>query len=363
MGYRFELDHVAMPGVASIFTLLFILYEFCPSVLLFIPIGIFVVVYGTKNKRCDPRDVERFFAGFRVGGHRGAPHSFPENSLAGFAQAKRDGADLIEFDVAMTKDGKAVLLHDDDLDRTTNMIGPIRDKTLKELDNVNVAARFVRTKKGVLAEVIAEKIPTLEETVRWSVENDIRMLFDVKDTDTELVDIIAYLFEKYDLYDKAIVCSFYPWVVYRIKRGNQRILTGLTWRQKYFSFHDVENKRPRYTHLKQRLMEIIDYIHVFLLKTVTPWYLGADLLLTNNLDISQAFVDQQRRKGVKVAVWTVNDMAELHWMLHTLNIPILTDHPDYITKLNHLDKLSESEYDPIDKIVQFHVHSSEIEVN
>ena len=57
MGYRFELDHVAMPGVASIFMILFILYEFCPSVLLFIPIGIFVVVYGTKNKRCDPRDV------------------------------------------------------------------------------------------------------------------------------------------------------------------------------------------------------------------------------------------------------------------------------------------------------------------
>lgn len=57
------------------------------------------------------------------------------------------------------------------------------------------------SRKGVLAEVIAEKIPTLEETVKWSVENDIRMLFDVKDTDTEVSHAVKDRGTKWTAYD------------------------------------------------------------------------------------------------------------------------------------------------------------------
>ncbi|KHJ77030.1 hypothetical protein OESDEN_23350, partial [Oesophagostomum dentatum] len=39
-----------------------------------------------KNKPCDPSHVKKFFEGFHIGGHRGAPKSFPENGMAGFAQ-------------------------------------------------------------------------------------------------------------------------------------------------------------------------------------------------------------------------------------------------------------------------------------
>ncbi|VDO19479.1 unnamed protein product [Heligmosomoides polygyrus] len=229
-----------------------------------------------------PEGVRRFFDGFRIGGHRGAPTSFPENGMAGFIQAKTDGADLIEFDVALTKDGEAVLLHDDDLDRTTNLSGPIREKTLAQLARANISAKFTRTTSGDLAPVQNEGIPTLEDVVKWAVDNNMKMLFDVKDSDTELVKIIGNLFEKYHLYDKAIVCSFYPWVVYLIKQGNQKILSGLTWRRKFFSYKDIENTLPRYTGLKHHLFVLIDMIHVFLLRIVTPWFLGADLLLTNN---------------------------------------------------------------------------------
>lgn len=138
-----------------------------------------------------------------------------------------------------------------------------------------------------MATVSRERVPDMEDVVKWAVENNTRMLFDVKDSDNELVDQIANLFQKYNLYDKAIVCSFFPWVVYRIKKGDQKILTGLTWRLKFWSYHDIENIRPRYSGPKQMLFEMIDVAHVWLLKKVTPWYLGADLLLTNNLDISQ----------------------------------------------------------------------------
>ena len=60
------------------------------------------------------------------------------------AQAKHEGADLIEFDVSLTKDGVAVILHDDTLDRTTNMTGAVRDFLFKDLGNCNCAAKFKR---------------------------------------------------------------------------------------------------------------------------------------------------------------------------------------------------------------------------
>lgn len=66
----------------------------------------------------------------------------PENTIASMQQAKHEGAELIEFDVSLTKDGIAVLLHDDTLDRTTNMTGAIRDFLFKELESCNCAAKF-----------------------------------------------------------------------------------------------------------------------------------------------------------------------------------------------------------------------------
>jgi glycerophosphoryl diester phosphodiesterase len=57
-------------------------------------------------------------------------------------QAKQEGAELIEFDVSLTKDGVAVILHDDTLDRTTNMTGQIRDFLFTDLKDCNCAAKF-----------------------------------------------------------------------------------------------------------------------------------------------------------------------------------------------------------------------------
>lgn len=48
-------------------------------------------------------------------------------------QARDEGADLVEFDIGLTRDAVAVLMHDDSLDRTTNMRGALRAQTLEEL--------------------------------------------------------------------------------------------------------------------------------------------------------------------------------------------------------------------------------------
>jgi glycerophosphoryl diester phosphodiesterase len=63
--------------------------------------------------------------GLRIGAHRGDPEFAPENTQAAFDAAVALGVDYVETDVQRTADGVLVLLHDDDLDRTTNGSGPV----------------------------------------------------------------------------------------------------------------------------------------------------------------------------------------------------------------------------------------------
>ncbi len=65
--------------------------------------------------------------------HRGSKGTRPENTLAAFNAAINDGADGIETDVHLSKDGHLIIMHDELVDRTTNGSGRIRDLTLAEL--------------------------------------------------------------------------------------------------------------------------------------------------------------------------------------------------------------------------------------
>ena len=69
--------------------------------------------------------------------HRGASETHPENTITAFEEAIRMGAQMIEFDVRMTKDKKLIIIHDDSVDRTTNGSGLVEDLTwhkIKKLD-------------------------------------------------------------------------------------------------------------------------------------------------------------------------------------------------------------------------------------
>ena len=87
----------------------------------------------------------------RIYGHRGAPAEFPENTLAGFQRAIDLGVHGIELDVHLSKDGVAVVCHDETLDRTTNAKGPISDYTAAELREVDAGdGEYVPTLLEVL---------------------------------------------------------------------------------------------------------------------------------------------------------------------------------------------------------------------
>jgi glycerophosphoryl diester phosphodiesterase len=100
--------------------------------------------------------------------HRGASGYAPENTLAAFELAVKQGADAIELDVRLTRDGAPVVIHDATLDRTTDLAGPVRARTLAELRQADAGYRFTADRGRTTAYRGAEvRIPTLAE-VLWT---------------------------------------------------------------------------------------------------------------------------------------------------------------------------------------------------
>ena len=93
-----------------------------------------------------------------ISAHRGENGVFPENTIAGFLEAVRLGAAQIEFDVRHTKDGRAVIMHDETVDRTTNGKGKVADLTFDEIRALDAGI-----KKG--ERFAGTKVPTLEEAL------------------------------------------------------------------------------------------------------------------------------------------------------------------------------------------------------
>lgn len=90
--------------------------------------------------------------------HRGDLEHFPENTLSAFESAIDLGADAIELDVFLTKDGELVVVHDHILERTTNGTGYVGDLTLSELRRLDAGSWFGERFRG-------ERIPTLGEVL------------------------------------------------------------------------------------------------------------------------------------------------------------------------------------------------------
>lgn len=93
-----------------------------------------------------------------VGGHRGAADRAPENTLAGFRLAIASCVDYVELDVHLARDGVLVVIHDDELDRTTDGCGPVAARSSAELRRLDAGSWAGPAWAG-------EPVPTLDEVL------------------------------------------------------------------------------------------------------------------------------------------------------------------------------------------------------
>lgn len=78
----------------------------------------------------------------KIFAHRGFKGNYPENTMIAFEHALHSGADGIELDVQLTKDGRLAVIHDEKLNRTTNMKGLVKDYTYEELKRGDASHSF-----------------------------------------------------------------------------------------------------------------------------------------------------------------------------------------------------------------------------
>jgi glycerophosphoryl diester phosphodiesterase len=99
--------------------------------------------------------------------HRGAGAVAPENTMEAYRLAVEMGADAVELDVHLTADGKLVLMHDETVERTTDLAGSIASMTLKQLRTADAGYRFEAPDGSFPFRGNELKVPTLAEALKW----------------------------------------------------------------------------------------------------------------------------------------------------------------------------------------------------
>jgi glycerophosphoryl diester phosphodiesterase len=144
--------------------------------------------------------------------HRGASAIAPENTMAAFERAIADGADGIEFDVRLSKDGVPVVFHDSTLQRMAQKNIRTSSLTFGELQAIDVGAWFnVSHPRRADARFSGEKIPTLAQLFDFLRGFSGRIYVELKGKTAEtvaLVELVAPLIRKTDLLPNIILKSF-----------------------------------------------------------------------------------------------------------------------------------------------------------
>ena len=157
--------------------------------------------------------------------HRGASVEEAENTLVAFELALELGAQAVEFDVRMTADGHPVVIHDAEVDRTTDGIGLVRSLTLADLSRLRI-----RTADGSLVTV-----PTLREVLdalsgRCAIDIEIKNIPGEPDFDAEresAVEAAHATLDAVGFVGDVIVSSFNPRSIAASRDARPDIATGL----------------------------------------------------------------------------------------------------------------------------------------
>lgn len=154
--------------------------------------------------------------------HRGASAKAPENTLAAFRLALKEGADAIELDAKLTSDKQVVVLHDQRVERTTDGSGKVGEMPLAALKELDAGSWFGKRFQG-------EKIPTLEEVLE-SVGKDTVSNIELTNYATprdSLPEKVAALVKKHNLEEQILISSFNPWALIRARRELPQTPIGL----------------------------------------------------------------------------------------------------------------------------------------
>lgn len=203
----------------------------------------------------------------------------PENTLRSFVAAQQAGLDLIELDLHLSKDGALVVMHDADVDRTTDGTGPIAEKTLAEL-------RALDAGRG-------ERVPVFEEVL-----DAVRSPLQAEIKDVAAARALAEVMIRRDLVGRVEVLSFHDEAIAKIARLVPGVRTALV--------------ASRYG------VDVVDRATA----------VGATTLVLNIRRLTLEVVERARKADLRIIGWVVNTQDHLR-LVRALGLDgATTDYPE-----------------------------------
>ncbi|MDC3415446.1 glycerophosphodiester phosphodiesterase [Aquibacillus sp. 3ASR75-54] len=183
--------------------------------------------------------------------HRGASKLAPENTMPAFELAYKMGAEGIETDVQLTKDNVPVLIHDENVRRTTNGTGFLLDYTLAELKQLDAGSWFSDQYRGT-------SIPTLHEFLQWVQDKHIKINLELKNNIIDYKDLEKIVYdhlEAFNLLDRTVISSFNSASIHQVGLIDESVTTGFLTSQKIKDLIDfAKDQGARGLHIKYRML-------------------------------------------------------------------------------------------------------------
>ena len=238
--------------------------------------------------------------------HRGGALLWAENSLLAFRNALALGADFLELDVHLTRDGEVMVIHDATLERTTTGSGPVRERTLAELGAVRLKDRD--------GAVLEEGIPTLDQVVALAAAGKRQILLEIKTDERrrrypEIEEKVFAVLDRHHFTSFTVVMAF----------------EAATWRR-------LRQLRPDaraaalYSARMLRAADVAAELEA--LGQAGVGFVGLDQALVN-ADVAR----QVRLAGLTLGVWTVNQREAIARFIDQGVGVVITDRPDLAKEL------------------------------
>ncbi|MGC8738452.1 MAG: glycerophosphodiester phosphodiesterase family protein [Candidatus Hydrogenedens sp.] len=268
-----------------------------------------IVSFGNNDEKL----TQDKFCKTKVAAHRGGKALLPENTLYAYQQAVSCWRNfLLEGDVQITADNVAILMHDTTVDRTTNGQGPVKEKTLKEIKELDAGYRFSNDGgqtfpfrgKGIT-------VPTLNEVLEAFPEH--MFLFEIKPFTEDLAPIVEPIISR-NMQDRVYLASVHPQVIEKIRKEYPQIKTCFT------------------------VSDALSFLSALRSKNWSNYTPPAQMLAINekmaeNFKITPEEMKKIKEKGIQILVFTVNKSEDIKKYIFSEVDWILSDYPDRIAQL------------------------------
>jgi glycerophosphoryl diester phosphodiesterase len=235
-------------------------------------------------------------------GHRGSSAVAPENTIAAFVRAIEDGAEGMEFDVRLARDGVPVIIHDATLQRTAGIARPVSEFTSTELARIDVGSWFNQRYPAVAQRNFAqETVPTLKQIFDLTTDTAHLLYLEMKSDDDQaapLAAAVVRMIRMHSAADRVIVESFDLSALQEVKRLDFGIRTAALFEPKL--------QRPASLIRRMKTLELA-------VRT------GADEIALHHSMISRRLAEGAAKAGLPVVVWTVDSPV---WLKRAMSLGI-----------------------------------------